>query len=279
MPIATSSGSTKTDFPMLIPATLLRKKLATDKPVVGIMATDLLSPLLVEIAQRSGLDYLIIDREHGCFSDETVAHVCQTGRLADFPVLVRTVSTETSIIRRIVDLGPCGILLPNVETTAELDEARNALFMPPRGRRRPGGAGNFWMKDFHYETWRDDFEDSFIVIPQIESRAGIANVNAIANHPLVTALGVGPYDLSADLGCCWDPENPEFRDSLKAIRSAADKAGKKVWIGADAEAKYREGYTFLWVGTFASVLSGALSALIGNLEDSGQPEANDPPPA
>ncbi|MDF1860176.1 MAG: aldolase/citrate lyase family protein [Verrucomicrobiales bacterium] len=264
---------------MLTPATLLREKLTTDKPVVGIMATDLLSPVLVEIAQRSGLEYLIVDREHGCFSDEAVAHVCQTGRLADFPVLVRTVSTETSIIRRIVDLGPCGILLPNVETTAELDEARDALFMPPRGRRRPGGAGNFWMIDFHYETWRDDFEDSFIVIPQIESQAGIANVDAIASHPLVTALGVGPYDLSADLGCCWNPENPEFQASLKTIRSAADKAGKKVWIGADAEAKFREGYTFLWVGTFTSVLSGTLSTMIRNLENSGQPKSNDLPPA
>ena len=80
-----------------------------------------------------------------------------------------------------------------------------AIQMPPRGNRRPGGMGNYWMRDVHHETWKKNFEDHFVVIPQIESQAGVANVDAIVAHPLVTALGLGPYDLSADIGCCWTP--------------------------------------------------------------------------
>ncbi|MEO1979033.1 MAG: hypothetical protein ABGZ24_00775, partial [Fuerstiella sp.] len=101
---------------MLKPAAELKARLATDEPVVGLMATDQAWPLLVEICQSSGLDYLIIDREHGHFSDELVSQICQVGRLASFPVLMRTVSCEASVIRRAMDMGPCGLLLPCVES-------------------------------------------------------------------------------------------------------------------------------------------------------------------
>lgn len=70
--------------------------------------------------------------------------------------------------------------------------------------------------DFHYQTWRDEFESRFIVIPQIETRCGVENAASIAGHPLTTALGWGPYDLSADLGC-WASE-PSPSRCLRACR-------------------------------------------------------------
>ena len=159
---------------MLKPAAELKAKLATDEPVIGIMATDQAWPLLVEICQNSGLDYLIIDREHGHFSDELVSQICQVGRLANFPVMVRTVSCEASVIRRTVDLGPCGLLLPCVETTEQIEQVQEAALMPPRGRRRPGGMGNYWLDNYHYETWKSEFEEHFIVhsTDRISSRCG-----------------------------------------------------------------------------------------------------------
>jgi 2-keto-3-deoxy-L-rhamnonate aldolase RhmA len=96
---------------------------------------------------------------------------------------------------------------------------------------------------------------------------------ALAGHPIVTALGVGPYDLSADLGCCWHPENEEFQNALRQIRAAADTVDKKVWIGTDVDKYASEGYTFLWCGTFASVLTGALAQVVAgsNVEEGGSP--------
>ena len=239
---------------MLNPAIQLRKKLAAGLPVVGVMATDHVWPLLVEICQKGGLDYLVIDREHGCHTDEIVARTCQVARLADFPVLMRTVSCEMSELRRAVDLGPCGLLLPCIESTNQLDMVRDAVRMPPRGKRRPGGMGNYWLDNFDYATWRDDFEEHFIVVPQIETRVGVDNVDAIASHPLATAVGLGPYDLSADLGCCWDPDHAEHKAAIERVREAAHAAGKKVWIGCDGPKLIAEGYTFLWVGTVSSLL-------------------------
>ena len=267
---------------MLKPAIRLKEKLATGLPVVGVMATDHVWPLLVEICQKGGIDYLVIDREHGYHTDDVVAHVCQVARLAGFPVLMRTVSCEMSELRRAVDLGPCGLLLPCIESTGQLDTVRDAVLMPPRGKRRPGGMGNYWMKDFNYPTWRDDFEEHFVVIPQIETRVGVENVDAIVNHPLVTAVGLGPYDLSADLGCCWDPDNAKHKAAIGRIREAADGAGKKVWIGCDGPRLSAEGYTFLWVGTVSSLLVNGFATAIEaiNRGESGQQNENTgPPPA
>ncbi|WP_298865633.1 aldolase/citrate lyase family protein [uncultured Gimesia sp.] len=267
---------------MLTPAKHLKELLATEKPVIGLMATDHVWPLLVEVCQKSGLDYLVVDSEHGDFSDELVSQICQIGRLANFPVLVRTISCEPTVIRRTMDLGPCGILLPCVESAAQLDMVQEAALMPPRGRRRPGGKGNYWQKNFQYETWKTEFEEHLIVIPQIESQLGVDNVDSIAAHPLVTALGLGPYDLSADLGCCWNPEREEFQKALDCVKAAADAVGKKVWAGTDVSALQAKGYTFLWIGTATSVLASALTQIVQEVRD---PEKNSsthmetPPPA
>lgn len=255
---------------MLTPAMRLKEKLASGIPVVGMMETDHVWPLLVEVCQRAGLDYLVVDNEHGAFSSELIAHICQIGRLAEFPVMMRTVSCEMSVLRKAIDMGPCGLLLPCVESAAQLDAVRDAVRMPPRGKRRPGGMGNYWMRDFQYETWRDDFEDFFIVIPQIETRQGVENAGEIAAHPLVTALGVGPYDLSADLGCCWNPDDEQHKQALRRIREAADAAGKKVWMRYHGPTRIDEGYTFLWVGSSAAILGKGFSDVLHAIEQAGK---------
>lgn len=247
---------------MLTPAIQLREKLATGEPVIGVMATDHVWPLLIELCRQGGLDYLVLDREHGCHTDETVAHVCQVARLADFPVLMRTVSCEMSEIRRAVDLGPCGLVLPCVDFASQLDTVRDAVYMPPRGKRRPGGMANYWMKDFQYQTMRDDFEEGFIIIPQIETHVGVENIDSIAAHPLTTAVGLGPYDLSADLGCCWDPDNADHRRAIQTVREGSAAAGKKVWMGCDAPRLRAEGDSFLWIGSLSGVLVDAFTARV-----------------
>ena len=263
---------------MLTPAIRLKEQLAAGQTLLGVMATDHVWPLLVELCQKSGLDYLVLDREHGPHTDDAVAQVCQVARLAKFPVLMRTVSCEVSEIRRAVDLGPCGLLLPCVETPSQLDQVREAVFMPPRGKRRPGGLGNYWMRDFQYATWRAEFEEHFIVIPQIESRTGLENVEAIAKHPLVTAVGLGPYDLSADLGCCWNPEHEDYQAAIRRVRQAADAAGKTVWIGCDAPRLQAEGYTFLWIGSVSGVLLNAFASARTALDNPSSEPRDLPPP-
>src|SRR5579872_3558699 len=131
----------------------LKQKIFGGALTTGLLATDHLWTDLVEISARSGLDYVIVDMEHGCASTELVAEVCSTGRRAGFPVLLRPRANDYSTIRLAVDLGPCGLLLSCVESTAELDVVRDGIHLPPRGRRRPGGRGNRWVSGFSAQSW------------------------------------------------------------------------------------------------------------------------------
>jgi 2-keto-3-deoxy-L-rhamnonate aldolase RhmA len=229
------------------PAVTLRQKIAGPDPVLGIMATFHFWPGLVEVAMKAGLDYLIIDLEHLTHDQEAVAEACTLGRLAGFPILIRPPQPEFSRVHLAMDLGPCGLLVPYVESTADMDMVRDAVYMKPRGRRRPGGPGNAWIMDhdYDYSTWRREVEDQLIILPQIESRRGLDNVEAIAQHPLTTAMAIGPYDLSADLGICWEPEHPELVQAFARIKQAAADAGKNMWAIGDGAVMRQRGFNFI----------------------------------
>ena len=126
----------------MIPAQRLMEKVRRRDITTGVLATDLVWPDLVEICQRAGLDYLIVDMEHGPHSPDVVAEVCSTGRRLDFPVLIRPRSNDYATLRLAIDLGCCGFMLACVESAAELDVVRDAIWLPPRGKRRPVSSGS-----------------------------------------------------------------------------------------------------------------------------------------
>lgn len=230
------------------PAIALKRKLEQNELTLGVLATEYVWPDMVRTFIEAGLDYVIIDMEHGPHDQSTVADICTMGHLAGFAVLIRTISADVDVVRRAADLGPCGIMIPTVESTEQLDSAAQALWMPPRGRRRPGGRGNMWPSDFNADTWRRDVEDHFIFLPQIESQKGVDNADAIAKHELVTAMALGPYDLSADLGVCYDPDAPKLNAAIDRIKKAGDDAGKQTWMLGDGPTLQARGFTFICIG-------------------------------
>ena len=123
------------------PAALLKQKIKGDKPVLGVLSTFHFWPGGLENVLNASLDYLIIDFEHLAHNPEIAAEACAIGRRADFPVLIRPASAEFSVVRAVMDLGPCGLLIPYVQGNDTMDEIREAVYMKPRGRRRPAPGG------------------------------------------------------------------------------------------------------------------------------------------
>lgn len=241
------------------PARRLRERIQHRELTTGLLVCDHLWPDLVEVSARAGMDYLIVDMEHGCAGPDVIAEVCTTGRRMGFPILIRPRSNDYSTLRLAIDLGPCGFLLACVESAAELDLVRDSICIPPRGHRRPGGPGNRWIPDFLGSSWQTHVESQFLVLPQIETRLGLQNVAAIAAHEVTTALAVGPYDLSAELGVCGKMDSPVLREALVKIRGAADAAGKPGWmIGSNTEQLIRDGWRFLCLGEPTWILEAAL---------------------
>ncbi len=243
-------------------ARILRKKIDTEDHITtGILCTFHFWPGLVEMAMKAGLDYLIIDLEHLTYDATMVAEACAIGRRQDFPVLIRPPAAEFTPVRLALDLGPCGLLIPYVESLDTMTTVQDAVYMKPRGRRRPGGPGIHWAPDVNYTSWKNEVEDHLIILPQIESRTGLENADAIAAHPLTTAIAVGPYDLSADLGICWKPESDEMQNALKKIRTAGRNAGKNMWMIGDGPALVAQDYNFLCIGEPTMFLQAKLGEL------------------
>lgn len=260
------------------PAAQLKQKIAGTQPVLGALATFHFWPGLVEVAMNAGLDYLIIDLEHLTHSAERVAEACAFGRKCGFPILIRPASAEFTVVRLALDLGPCGLLVPYVQGPETMNEIRDAVYLKPRGRRRPGAWGNFWVSNYHYETWKREFEDDLIILPQIESKIGLSQVEAIARDPLTTAIAIGPYDLSADLGVCWKPEEPVLVDAIARIRQAGRAAGKNMWMIGDGPALVKQGFNFLCIAEPMMQLTASLTQLAQRTRGGGAAAPDQPLP-
>jgi 2-keto-3-deoxy-L-rhamnonate aldolase RhmA len=259
-------------------ARILKRKIKEETPTIGILLTNHLWPEVIEISINAGLDYLIIDTEHGAFSPELIVDVCAIGRLLNFAVLIRPISHEINTIRKTIDMGACGLLLPTIQSAANLDEVRQGIYMPPRGQRRPGGLGNRWVRNYSYETWKSEVEDDLIVLPQIETRQALGQLDAIGNHEITTAMAIGPYDLSADLGVCAETTGPVVGEAIQQIRLAARKAGKNMWMIGDGPTLARQGFTFICIGEPMWMLQATLRGMVQHVKpiiqgNSGKPEA------
>ena len=248
------------------PAAELKRRVLANELTTGILVTDHLWPQLVEIAKAGGLDYLIIDCEHQAHPSDLVALVCATGRLAGFPVLIRPSQTSEAAVRAALDLGPCGLLLPAVESGKHLDEVREAAWLPPRGNRRPGGPGNRWVSAFNYEAFRTEVEDDLIIIPQIETPAAMERAREIAEHEIVTALGIGPFDLSSQLGVCGAGlEHPQMQGALATWRAGAAAAGKPTWMIGPGPKLVEMGFRFICIGEPSALLTVSLRNQVGQM--------------
>ncbi len=247
------------------PARKLKEKLDRHEPVLGLLLTYHLWLDAIEMAIHTGLDYLIIDDEHLDHGGTLMADACRMGRLAGIPIFVRPQSTDTAKVMKAVDLGCCGLLLPMVERLEQLEDAQKGVYMPPRGERRPGGPGNRWLRQYNYASFKSVVEDHFIVIAQVESPDGIRNADAIAHHNLVTALGIGPFDLSARLGICFEPDHPKQNKAWSALRSAAERAGKPMWAIGNGRKLMNEGHYFICFGEASIILEQAVTKKLEQL--------------
>jgi 4-hydroxy-2-oxoheptanedioate aldolase len=243
-------------------ASILKQKIKGDKPVLGALASFHFWPGMVEIAMNAGLDYLMIDLEHLTHNAEMVAEACAIGRRADFAIIIRPAAAEFTLMRLAMDLGPCGLLIPYVENIETMNEVRQAVYMKPRGRRRPGGLGNAWVNDYNYASWKTQVEDDLIIIPQIESKVGLENAEAIARDPVTTAMAIGPYDMSADLGVCWQPDHPLLVGAFERIRQAGRAAGKNMWVIGDGSALMRRGFNFICLAEITMLIESGLKTLV-----------------
>ena len=176
------------------------------------------SPTITEILCNSTFDGVVFDLEHGCFNNETLYTCIQVCLLKNKLCFIRVTWLDKTVIRMSLDAGVSGVIFSTVQNYFKAKEYYNYCFYPPKGSRGQGLVReNEWgNKDFKK---RDP-----IVVAQIETRAGLDNISIIAEVDFDYFM-VGPYDLSASLGCVGNFDSPVYKTAIEKLKS---KVGNKL---------------------------------------------------
>lgn len=205
------------------------------------------------IAGLAGYDWVLIDLEHGSGDFTGLVHQIAALEAYRTAPIVRVPSIDPVMFKQVLDLGPCGLMVPNVETPEQAREAVRCIQVPPLGTRGVATSTRNVGYGFHYEQYVREANDNLLTVVQIESREGLRQVDAIAAVPGVDVLFVGPTDLSIDMGLSSEPEDAQFREALIQVAQAAQRHGKLAGalVRNQAQARaYRDlGYRFIALGS------------------------------
>ena len=249
----------------------LKARLAAGKKNLGCWLVSN-SPMAAEVVARAGYDFVIVDHEHGPGDMMGLVGQLQAiaagGGEAAPATFVRVPWNDPVYIKRVLDAGAEGIMVPYVETAAEAKQAADACRYPPDGNRGCAftaiRAANFG--DFAPQYW-DVVNQETLVMLQIETPKGVENAEAIAATPGVDILFIGPNDLTVTSG--FSPVSPTEESVANVDRAfaAAKATGKPVSVtphaGRGQEEIFNIGYDMLAAGSELTMLHRAATAAVG----------------
>lgn len=174
---------------------ILKEKLKAGQPVIGTFVA-LGHPDVTEWLSKLGFDWLLLDAEHGPIGFETLQCMMQSIDAVNCIPIVRPQWNDPVVIKRVLDLGAYGVLIPWVNSKLEAENAVKACKYPPDGIRGYGPRRAGMLDPDYYQTANTEL----LVAVQIETRAALDNVDEILSVEGIDACYVGPYDLSCSLG-------------------------------------------------------------------------------
>lgn len=207
----------------------LRKKLAAGRKALGCWLS-LGNAMTAEIAGLAGYDWVMIDHEHGPGDFQSAIGQMQALAAFDTTCLLRVPWNDPVYIKRALDAGAEGIMIPMIETATEAKDAVAACRYPPNGIR---GAAVSSVRAADYGLAEADYVDraeaELMIICQIETPTGINNIEEIAAVEGVDMLFVGPSDISTNMGYAKQRDHPEVKAVLADVETRIKAAGK--WMG------------------------------------------------
>ncbi len=236
----------------------LKKRLQQGEALNGCWL-NLGSPLTAEIVGNAGYDWVLIDLEHGAGNEKDALSQLQALQSGTAGVIVRVESTDRRRVQRTLDMGAEGIMCPQIENAADAQIAVDGMHYSPDGKRgvakmvRATGFGK------EFESYRQGSKENILGVIQIETSEALNHLDEIAALDGVDVLFIGPSDLTMSLGIFGQLNHPLYIDALKAIVTAAEKAGKAVGIllfdPGDYKTYYDMGIRFMACGSDATFVA------------------------
>jgi 2-dehydro-3-deoxyglucarate aldolase/4-hydroxy-2-oxoheptanedioate aldolase len=235
-----------------------KERLARGDAFIGAFVC-LPCPESAELLAEIGYDWLVLDTEHGPYGAleaqralQAVGHRC--------PCVVRVPANDDVWIKKALDIGAAGVLVPMVNTAAMAAQIVRACKYAPAGTRGMGLA-----RAHRYGTGFQDYvaraNDCVAVIVQAEHIEAVEQIEAIVRVPGIDAVFVGPYDLSASMGKPGEISDPGVQAAIRRVRDATLAAGVRLGIycsdGEAARGFVRQGYTLIGMSTDINFLAKA----------------------
>jgi 2-keto-3-deoxy-L-rhamnonate aldolase RhmA len=238
----------------------LRRKLGQDNPAHGLWVT-LESATITEMAVALGLDWVVIDAEHGHLDWKEILEHVRAAVRSDTVALVRIAELNLGLMKRALDIGSDGVVVPWVESAAQLRQAVAFAHYPPAGVRGMGGErATGWGQCLAEHA--AEANEHVLVVPIIETVQAGKNLSEMLQVAGVELFFFGPADYSATAGFPGQWEGPGVAEQLLALKDLARQAGKHCGIVAtstsDLEERRRQGFRMLGLGLDAGLLLRSL---------------------
>jgi 4-hydroxy-2-oxoheptanedioate aldolase len=252
----------------------VKEKLRSGQPTFGTWLSmgDLYA---TRVLARSGFDWLTLDLEHSAIDWSRATTLFAAIADAGCVPLVRVPQGSHDYIKRVLDAGAWGIVVPMVDTVEQAVAAIAAAKYPPTGNRSVGGgmhAMNFGATSAEYYARAND---EILVVLQTESPEGVQNAEAIYGLPGVDAIFIGPNDLRAQMraadGSDPTPEQHEamVQQVIEVGRQVGTPTGIHTMDPADGLRRAAQGMQFLAVGSDLRMLSGRATEILQQLDRGG----------
>ena len=243
-----------------------KKRLAGGEILLGTIVS-LPSPEIAEILAGLGFDWLFIDAEHGAMDSSDVQRILQAAG-AGCPALVRVPLNDEIWIKKALDSGAQGVIVPQVNSASEAARAVSFAKYPPMGGRSVGISRAHGYGGRFQEYVRQANRETLVIV-QAEHADAVNNIDAMLDVQGIDGVFVGPYDLSASMGKPGAVDDPEVAGAIDRIRQAARRARMPLGIfGADegsVSSRIRSGFSLICVASDTLLLRRAAAETLERL--------------
>ena len=249
----------------------MKTQFLNNQYTVGSWIT-LAHPAIAEIMSKAGFDWLAIDLEHSVITIKEAEELIRIISLSGVTPLVRLTSNDPNQIKRVMDSGAHGIIVPMVNSSQDALKAVKAMKYPPHGNRGVGLArAQEYGKSFNeYKTWQ---ESETLLIVQIEHIEAVNNLLDIFSTDGVDGYIIGPYDLSGSLGVPGQFDHPDFIAAIKNINSLAKEMNIPSGIHIiepnldELNSSIEKGYKFIAYSLDIRMLDASCRAAINSINN------------
>ena len=222
---------------MFIQENRTKRKLKTGQPAYGVISTSD-DPQLAELFGLAGFDFYMLDAEHGLLEPAQAVNVIRACELVNMTPMVRIGSKDPKIVLQYLDAGMMGVMMPGLETLAEIKMLVDAVKYPPLGKRGMGlaRASSYIAVGNEAAEYINFSNEEIMVIPQFEDAALLDRFEGMISGTGVDAVVIGPRDLSLNMGFPDGPNHPEVQEMIDRVVALCRRAGVAAGITAGSRA-------------------------------------------